>query len=269
MAQSGPDGMQFFLQQHTYHVTIYCIFACAAVVFILLAFINAPYGRQAINVSKWWGPGINVRLAWFLLELPMFLVFGLFYFSGSQAWQTAPLILCLLWQLHYFHRVFIYPFRLRVNPGASYPTGLLLLGIVLNSATAYVNGYFIGELGNHLQDNQWLTDPRFVLGVLLFGAGFALNKHSDAILRRLRSKDNAGYSIPYGAVYRWVSSPNYLGEIIQWSGFALTCWSLPALAFLAVTLGNLLPRAISNHRWYKDNFVNYPASRKAIVPFVL
>lgn len=261
--------MQFFFQLHTYQFIIYCIFACAAVVFILLAFIDAPYGRQGINISKLWGPGINVRLAWFLLELPMFMVFGLFYFSGSQAWQAAPLILCFLWLLHYFHRVFIYPFRLRVKPGADYKVALLALGVVLNSATAYVNGYFVGELGTHLQNIKWLADPRFIFGVLLFSAGFALNKHSDAILRRLRSNDNTGYSIPYGGAYRWVSSPNYLGEIIQWAGFALACWSLPALAFLAVTLGNLLPRAISNHRWYQEKFVEYPTSRKAIVPFVL
>lgn len=261
--------MQFFLQPYTYNITIYCIFACAAVVLILLAFIDAPYGRQGINVSKWWGPGINVRLAWFLLELPMFVVFGLFFFSGSQAWHVAPLILCFLWLLHYFHRVFIYPFRLRVMPGASYTTGLLVLGIVLNTATAYVNGYFVGELGKHLQDIEWLEDPRFILGVLLFGSGFALNKHSDAILRRLRSNDNTGYAIPCGGAYRWVSSPNYLGEIIQWAGFALATWSLPALAFLALTLGNLLPRAISNHRWYNDNFADYPISRKAVVPRIL
>jgi hypothetical protein len=47
------------------------------------------------------------------------------------------------------------------------------------------------------------------------------------------------------------------------------CWNLPAVSFLAWTVANLIPRALSHHKWYKKQFADYPAGRKAIIPFVL
>lgn len=35
-----------------------------------------------------------------------------------------------------------------------------------------------------------------------------------------------------------------VGEIIEWIGFAVACWSLPAAAFAIYTIANLAPRAI-------------------------
>jgi 3-oxo-5-alpha-steroid 4-dehydrogenase 1 len=32
---------------------------------------------------------------------------------------------------------------------------------------------------------------------------------------------------------------------------------------------NLLPRALSHHKWYNEEFDGYPPERKAVVPFVL
>ena len=97
--------------------------------------------------------------------------------------------------------------------------------------------------------------------------GFALAKHSDAILRSLRQPGETGYKIPYGGAYRWVSCPNYLGELLQWVGFAIASWSLPGLAFACFTAANLVPKALSSHRWYKEHFAgDYPSDRKAIFP---
>jgi len=43
-------------------------------------------------------------------------------------------------------------------------------------------------------------------------------------------------------------------------------WNLAGLMFFVWTIANLLPRAISNHKWYKKNFDAYPDDRKVIVP---
>ena len=67
-------------------------------------------------------------------------------------------------------------------------------------------------------------------------------------------------------MFRWVSSPNYLGEIIQWTGWAVMTWSLAGVAFALFTFCNLAPRAISNHRWYREYFAQYPAGRKVLFP---
>ena len=71
-----------------------------------------------------------------------------------------------------------------------------------------------------------------------------------------------------GQAYRWVSSPNYLGEIIQWAGWALATWSAAGLAFFALTIANLAPRARSNQRWYRSEFPDDPADRRALIPYL-
>ena len=59
------------------------------------------------------------------------------------------------------------------------------------------------------------------------------------------------------------------GEILQWFGFALASWSLAGLAFALYTAANLVPRALASHAWYRQQFQEYPESRKAVIPFLL
>ena len=82
----------------------------------------------------------------------------------------------------------------------------------------------------------------------------------------LRIKNGPGYHIPKGFLFEKVSSPNYLGELIQWLGWAIMTWSLAGLVFFFWSLANLLPRATAHHRWYKETFDNYPDNRKILVP---
>jgi len=65
-----------------------------------------------------------------------------------------------------------------------------------------------------------------------------------------------------------VASPNYFGEIVEWTGWALATWSLPGLAFALFTMANLVPRAHANRVWYIDTFPDYPRQRKRVIPFV-
>lgn len=238
--------------------------------FCVLFFFDAPYGRQDGDDTHWlWGPNIPIRTAWILLEFPVFFTFGLFFFLGDNWLHIVPLLLFLLFEGHYFHRTFIYPFRIRPKPGAGLRLGILSNGMPLNAANGFINGWYISQYGDHLYRTSWLWDPRFILGVIIFFAGFALAKQSEHILANLRKPGETGYKIPKGGAYRWVSNPHYLGELIQWSGFAIACWSVPAAAFVFLTLANLLPRAISNQRWYHEKFPDYPKQRKALIPFVV
>jgi 3-oxo-5-alpha-steroid 4-dehydrogenase 1 len=74
--------------------------------------------------------------------------------------------------------------------------------------------------------------------------------------------------VPHGGGYRFVSSPNYLGEILEWAGWAVAAWSPAGAAFAAYTIANLAPRAADHHRWYRERFPDYPPARRALVPFV-
>jgi protein-S-isoprenylcysteine O-methyltransferase Ste14 len=87
-------------------------------------------------------------------------------------------------------------------------------------------------------------------------------------LRRLRAAGDPGYRVPQGGLYRWISCPNYLGEIVQWAGWALATWSLPGLAFAVWTAANLVPRARANQQWYRQRFADYPPERRALIPWV-
>lgn len=254
------------MQQAVFDVALQAVFAAALVMFLILMFISAPYGKQE---RAGWGPGVNMRFGWLILELPAFAGMLWFYWQGEHSLSIAPLVLFTLFEAHYFHRTFIYPFTLRVKPGSSYRLILLVFGMIFNGANGALNGWFLSQLGTHLHDNAWLTDPRFIGGILLFATGFCLAKHSDSVLHNLRKPGETGYKIPQGGAYRWVSCPNYLGEMLQWSGFAIAGWSMPALAFACFTAANLIPKAISSHRWYHEHFRDYPSSRKAVIPFLL
>ena len=99
-------------------------------------------------------------------------------------------------------------------------------------------------------------------------AGFAINQHADWVLMNLRKPGETGYKIPHGGLYRCITCPNYFGEILEWTGFAIASWSLPGVAFALYTFANLAPRAVSHHAWYREKFPDYPKERKALLPFV-
>jgi steroid 5-alpha reductase family enzyme len=150
------------------------------------------------------------------------------------------------------------------------PWLILLMAVVFNTTNGYLNAWSIASQSDKYS-NLWLTGPQFLIGVVVFFCGMALNKVSDKQLARLgRSSDGKhGYQIPYGLAYRWVSCPNYLGEIIQWIGWAIATWSLAGVVFAVWTMANLVPRAIAHHRWYRETFEDYPARRRALIPFLL
>ena len=243
------------------HFQIVCglIAACPVVVFVLL-FVKAPYGRHA---SDGWGPTLGTRASWLVMEAPTVLVFAAVYAAGARRSDLVPLLLLGLWMFHYVRRTFVFPFLIRPSGKR---TALLVVSaaLVFNTLNAYVNARWISHIGEY--DAAWLADPRFVAGTALFFAGWALNVHSDRILIGLRKPGETGYKIPFGGGYRWVTSPNYLGEVLEWCGWALLTWSTAGLSFALFTTANLAPRALANHRWYQEKFPDYPPERRALIP---
>jgi protein-S-isoprenylcysteine O-methyltransferase Ste14 len=238
-------------------------FALAAITVIALLFVVAPYGRYA---RDGWGPTLPPVLGWVLMELPAVVLFAGFFFAGDHRFELVPLVLLGLWQLHYVNRTFVFPLRMRAS-GRRMPLLITVLGIGFNTLNAYTNARWIGHLGSY--EVAWLTDPRFLAGATVFLAGWLGNLHSDAILRNLRKPGETGYTIPRGGLYRWISAPNYLCEILEWTGWAVATWSTAGLAFAVYTAANLGPRALSHHVWYREQFANYPPERKALLPYLL
>ncbi len=246
-----------------YSILLIAMFIASPVTLITLLYIPAPYGRHA---RQGWGPQLNTKLGWILMESAAVFGFGIPYFLGPHAWNPVSLVFFCLWQLHYLDRAFIYPMRLR----NSYNMALLplLCGVLFNVVNGYLNAWNLTALGP-IYELSWMKQPTFLAGLILFVVGFCLNRWADHVLLNLRSDTKPGYTIPTKGLFEIISCPNYLGEILQWSGWAVATWSLPGLAFALFTVSNLLPRALTHHAWYQGHFPDYPPKRKAIIPFIL
>jgi len=238
--------------------------ALAVVTFVALFFITAPYGRFT---RGGWGPRVSARWGWIFMEAPSLITFVVLYALGDQRSHPLAIVFLVLWAAHYLHRSFIYPFRVR-SERPSITVSVIAMGALFNVGNGYLNGRFLFSLGPELQDS-WLLDGRFIVGIALFVIGFALNQHADRVLIALRAPGETGYKIPRGGAYKLVSCPNYLGEMVEWGGWALACWNPGALAFFVWTVANLAPRAIKTHRWYRSEFPDYPEERKALLPFIV
>ncbi len=251
------------LSYSTYQHILFSWIALAIIVFLVLLKITAPYGRH--STTKW-GPRISNRLGWILMEAPVLLVLLYFVFTSLEKQTIVSWIMIGLFCLHYINRTFIFPFRLRTK-GKSMPFLIVGSAIFFN----LMNGFSLGYYFSHFADYAllWLTDPRFIIGIALFFVGMAINWKADGDLIHLRKPDETHYVIPRTRLFKYISCPNLYGELIEWLGFAILCWNLPALTFFLWTAANLIPRALSHHQWYKEKFPDYPKERKAIIPFMI
>lgn len=227
-------------------------------------FIIPPYGRHARGN---WGPQISNRSGWIIMELVAPLALLLPFVGRGIPTNPVIALFMVMFLVHYLYRALIYPFTMRTT-GKRIPLLIVLFAVGFNAINGWMNGYYLAGPWAHYP-SDWITDWRFIAGVALFLAGAIINQWADRRLVNLRGPGKKAYSIPRGGLFEFVSCPNHFGEILEWAGFALACWNLPAAAFAAWTASNLVPRAVAHHRWYRENFPTYPSSRKALIPFLL
>jgi len=245
-----------------YLVFIFCWIVVGLGAGIYLLRREAPYGRYTTNN---WGPMINNRLAWIIMEATVMVVFALWVPFRHFNWHTPATFMIALFFIHYIHRSLVYPFMIRTK-GKKMPVIIMLSAVLFNTVNGSLLGIWFAKYAHYA--DAWYLSPQFIIGTVLFITGLSINWSSDYHLIGLRSKGDIGYKIPHAGLFKFISSPNLFGEIIEWAGFAILTWSLPALAFFIWTCANLIPRALANHRWYKKYFPDYPEDRKALVPYL-
>jgi protein-S-isoprenylcysteine O-methyltransferase Ste14 len=168
-----------------------------------------------------------------------------------------------MWQAHYVHRAFVYPFSLAAD--RRMPLVVVLVGMLFNSVNTYLNGRYLFEFSTGY-GTDWLLDPRFVVGTALFFTGYVANRYSDRTLRDERRRSGERYCRIDRGIFRYVCCPNYLGEIAIWCGWAMATWSLAGLSFAAWTAANLLPRGRSHLEWSRRCLDEFPRGRRAVLP---
>ena len=187
------------MNQETFQIFLWVMSAVALVVFIALYFVKAGYGMFR---TASWGISINNKLAWVLMEAPVFIVmFGLWGKSGAGF--TVPVyFFFLLFQLHYLQRAFIFPFLLKGK--SRMPVAIMAMGIVFNLLNGMMQAgglfYFAPE-GLYADGWAYLLKPHALLGIILFFAGMFVNLHSDYVIRHLRKPGDTKHYLPGKGLY--------------------------------------------------------------------
>ena len=263
--------MTWYTGDKTYDTLLAGALAFAAFVFIISWFVPSPYGKLS---STKYGISVSGRLGWFLMELPATLSFWWFFLHGPFRGNPVPLLFGAMWLIHYGNRGFYFPFSIRAAKGATSNFSFMVIGIgwCVTSLHGYFHASYFTRL--HVYTTEWLRDPRFIIGFIVYYISYVLTLHSDSIIRNLRTKEEVEsgskqYRIPTGGLFRWLTSPSYTTELVGWAAFAVCTWSLAGAFILLVSLGNLVPRAFATQKWYREKFPDYPPERKILIPFVL
>ncbi len=242
-----------------FYIYLWVMIGLAVIVFISLYFVDAGYGRFT---SSKWGKAINNKLAWFLMEFPIFLAMIILWICSPHRSDVVPIVFLLIFEIHYFQRSLIFPWKMRGNSKMS--LAVMFMGIAFNILNAFMQGYWIffesynanyHVLGLSYTDIAWLWSPQFIIGVTIFFCGFYVNRRSDNIIRNLRKDDNdTKHYLPSGFMFEHVTCANYLGELMEWLGFAILTWSISGLVFFLWTFANLVPRSNSIYKKYKAEY---------------
>lgn len=249
-----------------FNVFLIAMSAIAVVVFVALFFVDAGYGKF---YDKKWGPAVNNKLGWVLMESPVFFAMLLLWLLSDRRTDLVRLAFLFLFELHYFHRSFVFPLRLRGN--SVMPLSIIVMGMTFNVLNALMQGgwiFYLSPIDYYPAD--WLTDPRFIIGFLIFIFGMFVNIQSDDIIRNLRKEGDTQHYLPKQGMFRYVTSANYFGEFIEWVGFAILTWSWAGAVFALWTFANLAPRASRIYDKYKVDFAEELDTKKTkrIIPFI-
>ncbi len=249
----------------SYNTFLWVMAAIAVVVFVALQFFEAGYGYL---FDRRYGPPVPNKVGWILMESPVFVAMCVLWWLSDRRWDVAPLALFAMFQLHYFQRSFIFPLLMRGR--SKMPLGIVLMGMIFNTLNALMQGGWIFFLSPADYYADWLSRPFIYVGGAIFFAGMLINLQADYIIRHLRKEGDTKHYIPKGGMFRYVSSANYFGELVEWTGFAIASWSWAGAVFVLWTFANLAPRSASLYKRYEQEFGEEFRSlgRKRIIPFI-
>ena len=254
------------LSLHAYNLLLVVMAVMAVVVFISLFFVDAGYGKF---YQPKWGPSVGNRLGWVLMEAPVFIAMLLLWYFSDRKDDPVRLLFLVFFEIHYFHRSFIFPLQIRGK--SRMPLSIILMGVVFNTLNAYMQG---GWIFYHSPEDyytlSWLHSVPFLVGTVIFFFGMIVNIQSDTIIRHLRKPGDTAHYLPHGGMFRYVTSANYFGEFVEWTGFAILTWSWAGAVFALWTFANLAPRAARIYEMYQREFPGQfdPHKTKRMIPFI-
>lgn len=248
-----------------FHQILIGFSAVGLIVFIALFFVKAGYGMFR---TAQWGFSIPNKIGWLLMEAPVFFVMLILWLQSDRSVLSVPFLFFLLFELHYFQRSFVFPFLMKGK--SQMPVAIMLMGVVFNLLNGYIQGEWLFFLApEDLYSSDYLCRINFWIGILVFFLGMGINWHSDYVIRHLRQPGDTRHYLPEKGLYHWVTSGNYFGELLEWTGFALATSSPAAWVFVWWTFANLAPRAYAIRQKYREEFgVEAVGKRKCLIPYI-
>lgn len=248
-----------------FHQILIGFSAVGLLVFIALFFVKAGYGMFR---TAQWGFSIPNKIGWLLMEAPVFFVMLILWLQSDRSVLSVPFLFFLLFELHYFQRSFVFPFLMKGK--SRMPVAIMLMGVVFNLLNGYIQGEWLFFLApEDLYSLAYLCRINCWIGILVFFLGMGINWHSDYVIRHLRQPGDTRHYLPEKGLYHWVTSGNYFGELLEWTGFALATSSPAAWVFVWWTFANLAPRAYAIRQKYREEFgVEAVGKRKCLIPYI-
>ena len=189
----------------TFNIVLIVMTVMAVVVFVSLFFVDAGYGRF---YAPKWGPAIDNRLGWMLMEAPVFVAMLLLWWLSDRREDGIRLVFLLLFELHYFHRAFVFPWLMRGR--SKMPLSIIGTAVLFNTLNAYMQGgwlFYVSPVDYYSAD--WLTSLPFLSGTALFLFGMMdglCHPHLVGVRGRFCPLDLRQPGAAGGAHLQWVSA---------------------------------------------------------------
>lgn len=216
-------------------------------------------GWSTLKYSKFRSEkGLSSRTGMFILYFVPVVAHLLTISNYGYEWTIPQICLSVCVILHFSKRsaesLFLHKYAGPIDPLTVFQIAFFYSGV--SWAAAYFN-----------QFTPSVVDSVFFIGIVFFITGVVGNFVHHKYLADLR-RESTAYFIPQKGLFKWVSCPHYFFEILGWLGMAMVCKQpYMYLTFLAMTF-YLMARSLKAQQWYRNQFADYPAERKAMIPFL-
>ncbi|MEE0984581.1 MAG: DUF1295 domain-containing protein [Bacteroidaceae bacterium] len=248
----------------TYHHVLWAMAFMGLFVFVTLYFVDAGYGKFRSNK---WGYSINNKLGWVLMECPALIPIA--YTIVALTPSALAILFMSLYALHYVYRSFIFPALLKGN--SKMPLAITAMGATFNftNSTLLCASVMAFPKESYTDICSYAGNWNFWLGIVLFFMGMYTHMKADHTIRNLRKPGDTNHYLPKGGLFDYVTSANYFGELLEWTGFAILLCNPAAWMFVWWTAANLVPRAHAINKKYRAEFGNEQVGkRKRVIPFM-
>ena len=248
----------------TYHHVLWAMAFMGLFVFVTLYFVDAGYGKFRSNK---WGYSINNKLGWVLMECPALIPIA--YTIVALTPSALAILFMSLYALHYVYRSFIFPALLKGN--SKMPLAITAMGATFNftNSTLLCASVVAFPKESYTDICSYAGNWNFWLGIVLFFMGMYTHMKADHTIRNLRKPGDTNHYLPKGGLFDYVTSANYFGELLEWTGFAILLCNPAAWMFVWWTVANLVPRAHAINKKYRAEFGNEQVGkRKRVIPFI-